>query len=373
MSRLGELLPGLVACASGGGGGGGGGGGFNAATRCEAFGALRAAAATHTSAVASMWGSSWGLDAILPATTCASPPSSSASSGGGDGSGGGGEGGGDRVALASARFLAEYLLALGGGGTASTGSDDDPTSTVGPTTTTTTSAAAAAVAGSSAVTPAALISLWTDVAGAHFPAMTSHASPLVRAGGLSALTGLTGAVLTGVSEPDRRALVDTPHRLLREEAVPAVRAAACRAIGALAALPPLADPPPPPSSSSEEPGAAAVVAPREALEPSVDILLRALKDNSKSVRLPASWAVANLCNTVAASAVGRDKKSKRLRFVPPVAAAAAAAAADTRAEPPIVSMATLAQLAKACVTAATQEGDKAGVYSLHSSLRISHC
>ena len=103
----------------------GAGGGFNAATRCEAFGALRAAAATHTSAVASMWGAAWGLDGILPAVTC-----SSSSGGGTGGTGGGGESGsgsgvagagasevgGDRLAQASARFLADYLLAVGGGG-----------------------------------------------------------------------------------------------------------------------------------------------------------------------------------------------------------------------------------------------------------------
>jgi hypothetical protein len=121
---------------------------------------------------------------------------------------------------------------------------------------------------------------------AYFPAMTTHASPLVRAAGLSALTGLTGGALTGVTEPHRRTLVDSPHRLLREEAVPAVRAAACRAIGALAALPPLADQSAAVQTADQS---AVVVAARESLEPSVGLLLRALKDNSKSVRLPASW------------------------------------------------------------------------------------
>ena len=149
--------------------------------------------------------------------------------------------------------------------------------------------------------------MWDDVASAQFPAMTRHSSPLVRAAGLGAYNGLTAAALAGTSEANRRALMEAPRLSLANEKAPAVRAAACRAIGALAAL------------THESSGAL-----RDALDPSVDLLLKALKDSAKSVRLPASWAIANVCGTAGG----------------------------------IVSESTLAKIADSCVAAATQEGDK---------------
>jgi hypothetical protein len=275
---LGGILPGLVRYAAGGEGAG---------TRCEAFGALRAAATAHPAAVSAMLDAddSFGFRSILPASTFA------ASRGNEDGDGD------VRVAQASAKLLADFLAAVGGGG-AGTAAEDDPSQQQ--------QAEKENEKGWSLPTDS-LATLWDDVASAQFPAMTRHSSPLVRAAGLGAYNGLTAAALAGTSEANRRALVEAPRLSLANERAPAVRAAACRAIGALAAL----------THESSD-------ALRDALDPSVDLLLKALKDSAKSVRLPASWAIANVCNTAGE----------------------------------IVRESTLAKIADLCVAAATQEGDK---------------
>ena len=275
---LGGILPGLVRYAAGGDGSG---------TRCEAFGALRAAATAHPAAVSAMLDAddSFGFRSILPASTFA------ASRGNEDGDGD------VRVAQASAKLLADFLAAVGGGG-AGTAAEDDPSQQQ--------QAEKENEKGWSLPTDS-LAALWDDVASAQFPAMTRHSSPLVRAAGLGAYNGLTAAALAGTSEANRRALMEAPRLSLANEKAPAVRAAACRAIGALAAL----------THESSD-------ALRDALDPSVDLLLKALKDSAKSVRLPASWAIANVCGTAGG----------------------------------IVSESTLAKIADSCVAAATQEGDK---------------
>ena len=276
---LGGILPGLVRYAAGGDGSG---------TRCEAFGALRAAATAHPAAVSAMLDAddSFGFRSILPASTFA------ASRGNEDGDGD------VRVAQASAKLLADFLAAVGGGG-AGTAAEDDPSQQQ--------QQAEKENEKSWSLPTDSLAALWDDVASAQFPSMTRHSSPLVRAAGLGAYNGLTAAALAGTSEANRRALMEAPRLSLANEKAPAVRAAACRAIGALAAL------------THESSGAL-----RDALDPSVDLLLKALKDSAKSVRLPASWAIANVCGTAGG----------------------------------IVSESTLAKIADSCVAAATQEGDK---------------
>ena len=92
-------------------------GGEGSGTRCEAFGALRAAATAHPAAVSAMLDAddSFGFRSILPASTFA------ASRGNEDGDGD------VRVAQASAKLLADFLAAVGGGG-AGTAAEDDPRS-----------------------------------------------------------------------------------------------------------------------------------------------------------------------------------------------------------------------------------------------------
>ena len=307
--NLAEIIPGLVDIASDAR--------FGAATRCEAYGALRAAAATHFSAVAAAWRRP-ETRRVLPAALPAAATTEDAAAA-------------DRVAQASARFLSEYVLAAGGGGAVSAAGDDEPAAGTGRIRAVSATPDASARV-SSPLSRAELIALWDDVAAAQFPAMTAHASPLVRAAGLGCLVGLVATASKGVSRENRRALIDAPHASLRDESVAAVRAAACRALGALAALPPMADDP--------ETGDVAT----EPLEPTVTALLASLSDDAKSVRLPASWAVANVCRAVAQSAATRTPTRRDT--------------GDGESADAIVAPTTIAAVARACVGAAVREGDK---------------
>ena len=305
------------------------------AVRCEAFGALRAAAATHTAAVAAHWRDA-RVRAALPGAMFAPrnlrvgvsdhPRLLSADEK-------------DRTAHASARFLSEYLLAAGGGGAAAalsaSAGDDDADGFVA-TETLGTASGRRGVAKPTERFPKAFalpeegsVALWTSVAAEHLPAMVAHASPLVRASGLGALGGLTAEALRGVSAAHRAVLTETPRALTRSDDSANVRAAACRAVGASASLYGTL-----PESASGEDDENEKDTTASRLASDAALLVAAMRDGAKSVRLPASWAVANVCGSAAARARLRREAGR---------------GADD---------ATLSLLAEACVDAATREGDK---------------
>ena len=309
------------------------------AVRCEAFGALRAAAATHAAAVAAHWRDA-RVRAALPGAMFAPrnlrvgvsdrPRLLSADEK-------------DRTAHASARFLSEYLLAAGGGGAAAalsaSAGDDDADGFVA-TETLGTASGRRGVAKPTERFPKAFalpeegsVALWTSVAAEHLPAMVAHASPLVRASGVGALGGLTAEALRGVSAAHRAVLTETPRALARSDDSANVRAAACRAVGASASLYGTL----PESSSSDEKNTIA-----SRLASDAALLVAAMRDGAKSVRLPASWAVANVCGSAAARARLRREAGSSVDL-------SQEATADD---------ATLSLLAEACVDAATREGDK---------------
>ena len=289
------------------------------AVRCEAFGALRVAAATHAAAVASHWRDE-RVQAALPGLMFAPRQNPVAGNSDRDDLQ-------DRAAHASARFLAEFLIAAGGGKAAaalSAAVENDESA----------GSAADELGGSRkcsrkalmfALQPEASVALWTSVAAEHFPATAAHASPLVRASGLSALTGLTLEALRGVSKAHRATLTETPRVLTRSDDSANVRAAACRAVGALASFE-VAD-----ATETETETDADSETVLGSLASDAALLVAAMRDGSKSVRLPASWAVANVCGALSFSARATSTSS-----------------AD----------ATLCLLAEACVEAATEEGDK---------------
>lgn len=302
------------------------------AVRCEAFGALRAAAATHAAAVAAHWRDA-RVRAALPGAMFSKNVFEAADEK-------------DRAAHASARFLSEYLLAAGGGGAAAalsaSAGDDDADGFVA-TETLGTASGRRGVAKSTerenrenrvsakafALPEEGSVALWTSVAAEHLPAMVAHASPLVRASGVGALGGLTAEALRGVSAAHRAVLTETPRALTRSDDSANVRAAACRAVGASASLYGTL---PESASGEDEEGEKDTTASRLASDAA--LLVAAMRDGAKSVRLPASWAVANVCGSAAARARLRREAGR---------------GADD---------ATLSLLAEACVDAATREGDK---------------
>ena len=249
----------------------------------------------------------------------------------------------DRTAHASARFLSEYLLAAGGGGAAAalsaSAGDDDADGFVA-TETLGTASGRRGVAKPTERFPKAFalpeegsVALWTSVAAEHLPAMVAHASPLVRASGVGALGGLTAEALRGVSAAHRAVVTESPRAWSRSDDSANGRAAACRAVGASASLYGTL----PESSSSDEKNTIA-----SRLASDAALLVAAMRDGAKSVRLPASWAVANVCGSAAARA--------RLRRE-------AGSSVDPSQEAN-ADDATLSLLAEACVDAATREGDK---------------
>ena len=307
------------------------------AVRCEAFGALRAAAATHAAAVAAHWRDA-RVRAALPGAMFSKNADSKAAESFEK----------DRAAHASARFLSEYLLAAGGGGaaaalSASAGDDDADgfvaTETLGTASGRRGSARSATErenrknrvsAKAFALPEEGSVALWTSVAAEHLPAMVAHASPLVRASGVGALGGLTAEALRGVSAAHRAVLTETPRALTRSDDSANVRAAACRAVGASASL--YGTLPEPAEDGEDEEDEKDTTASRLASDAA--LLVAAMRDGAKSVRLPASWAVANVCGSAAARARLRREAGR---------------GADD---------ATLSLLAEACVDAATREGDK---------------
>jgi len=302
------------------------------AVRCEAFGALRAAAATHAAAVAAHWRDA-RVRAALPGAMFVFEAADEK----------------DpllKTAHASARFLSEYLLAAGGGGAAAalsaSAGDDDSMDGFVATETLGTASGRRGVAKSTerenrkkrfpkafALSEEGSVALWTSVAAEHLPAMVAHASPLVRASGLGALGGLTAEALRGVSAAHRAVLTETPRALTRSDDSANVRAAACRAVGASASLYGTL-----PESASGEDDENEKDTTASRLASDAALLVAAMRDGAKSVRLPASWAVANVCGSAAARARLRREAGR---------------GADD---------ATLSLLAEACVDAATREGDK---------------
>jgi hypothetical protein len=302
------------------------------AVRCEAFGALRAAAATHAAAVAAHWRDA-RVRAALPGAMFVFEAADEK----------------DpllKTAHASARFLSEYLLAAGGGGAAAalsaSAGDDDSMDGFVATETLGTASGRRGVAKSTerenrkkrfpkafALSEEGSVALWTSVAAEHLPAMVTHASPLVRASGVGALGGLTAEALRGVSAAHRAVLTETPRALTRSDDSANVRAAACRAVGASASLYGTL-----PESASGEDDENEKDTTASRLASDAALLVAAMRDGAKSVRLPASWAVANVCGSAAARARLRREAGR---------------GADD---------ATLSLLAEACVDAATREGDK---------------
>lgn len=239
-------------------------------SRYEAFGVLRALAVHHVATVVPISGQ---LRPLFPSAVCAS-------------------GADDRACQASARLLVDYLGAVSGSDSVNDGVDDVDF---------------VVAAKPSVLAPKDLRAAWTDAIGSELPSCASHKSALTRVAGLNALDRVNANV-AACFESDTEtlnALLSMPHQVLTSDAerVPAVRAAACRAMGFIVNLP------------------------HVNLEDVASALLTAARDDSKSVKIPAVWSLANLC---AVNISRRDGLSER----------------------------TVMSLASALISSASERGDK---------------
>ena len=283
------------------------------AVRCEAFGALRAAAATHAAAVAAHWRDARVRAALpaLPARRSKSFASAFRSSAAPF------RGREDRTAHASARFLSEYLLAAGGGGAAaalSASAGDDARNVVVATETLGTPSGRRGVARPDGTLPARV-----RVARRGVLSRCGHPSPLsiyprwsrtrrrscARRGW--APSGVSrGGAARGLRGAPRGFDRGRPARWPEQDDSANVRAAACRARGRVGVAVR--------NASrifvfSEKNTIASRLASDAAL------LVAAMRDGAKSVRLPASWAVANVCGSAAARARLRREARSSLTYL----------------------------------------------------------
>lgn len=129
----------------------------------------------------------------------------------------------------------------------------------------------------------------------HLKVASEHRSAMVRAAGFGVVSGSCNALIGGVSEAAVAALVSRAGDALVKDDAPAVRAAACKALGSLACVPPMA-------------------ARHAELMQLGERLLGSSGDKSLSVRVPLAWSLANICDSFRASAsVSRGDGAVRVR------------------------------------------------------------
>ncbi|KAM0945595.1 putative armadillo-like helical protein [Dioscorea sansibarensis] len=121
--------------------------------------------------------------------------------------------------------------------------------------------------------------LWSEVIGKHLPLALSHSSSMVRAASLTCFAGLTLPVFSSFTKENQEFVIYLSASAARNDQVSLVRSAACRAIGVIAFFPQVV------SCSSV-----------------LNEFIRAAEFNSHdpiaSVRITASWALANICDSL---------------------------------------------------------------------------
>ena len=114
---------------------------------------------------------------------------------------------------------------------------------------------------------------------------SGHRSAMVRAAGFGVVSGSCSPLFGGVSGGVVATLVGRAGEAMRRDDTPSVRAAACKVIGSLACVPPLATQ-------------------RAELMQLGQRLLASSGDSSLSVRVPLAWSLANICDSFRVSASG---------------------------------------------------------------------
>ncbi|GIL43300.1 hypothetical protein Vafri_1091 [Volvox africanus] len=122
-----------------------------------------------------------------------------------------------------------------------------------------------------------LASMWQDAVAVLVPAATSHQSYMVRSAGLSCLSEVPEPVFSSLTCALQQQLLTLLSDAAASDAVAAVRAAACKALGAAAVFP-------------------AVLETPQLSDHITRALLPSLRDSVLSVRIAAGWAIANLCD-----------------------------------------------------------------------------
>uniref|UniRef100_A0A7I4FN34 DUF4042 domain-containing protein n=1 Tax=Physcomitrium patens TaxID=3218 RepID=A0A7I4FN34_PHYPA len=130
---------------------------------------------------------------------------------------------------------------------------------------------------------------WLQALDRLLPAALIHSAPMVRGAALTCFAGLTPAVFSALPVQKQEFIISSVMRASREDDTPAVRSAACRAVGVTVGFP-------------------QVSKGKEKVIPIINLLLSRMEDISAAVRITASWAVANLCDALCSIAETDDAK-----------------------------------------------------------------
>lgn len=123
------------------------------------------------------------------------------------------------------------------------------------------------------------IEQWCEAIEKHMPLVLQHTSAMVRAASVTCFAGITSSVFCTLSNEKQDFILLSLVRAAVHGDAPSVRAAACRAIGVISCFPQV-------SQSAEI----------------LDKFVHAVESNTRdplvSVRITASWALANICDSI---------------------------------------------------------------------------
>ncbi|BBM97676.1 HEAT repeat-containing protein 6 [Marchantia polymorpha subsp. ruderalis] len=153
------------------------------------------------------------------------------------------------------------------------------------------------------------VALWLEALNKHLPTTLSHSAPMVRGAALTCFAGLTSAIFCSLPDDKQDYVLSALIYAAWKDDTPAVRSAACRAIGVVVGFP-------------------QVAGSKEKLELAVEVVVSSTTDSSVSVRITASWALANICDALRSIAESKDELSPRSPYLAPLAECALRAAKD---------------------------------------------
>ncbi|XP_047960542.1 HEAT repeat-containing protein 6-like [Salvia hispanica] len=120
---------------------------------------------------------------------------------------------------------------------------------------------------------------WLEATIKHMPLVINHSSAMVRAASVTCFAGMTSPVFISLPEDKQEYIIVSSINAALNDEVPSVRSAACRAIGVIGCFP-------------------QIYHRAEVLEKFILAAERNTRHSLVSVRITASWALANICDSL---------------------------------------------------------------------------
>ncbi|KAI0529135.1 hypothetical protein KFK09_001682 [Dendrobium nobile] len=120
---------------------------------------------------------------------------------------------------------------------------------------------------------------WSEVIQKHLPLALCHGAPMVRVAAFNCFAGLTSSVFSMLNDDMQEAIISSAVSAALGDEVPSIKSAACRAIGVLASF-------------------SRIVYNGSLLNKLIRAAEFNTHDSTVSVRITASWALANICDSL---------------------------------------------------------------------------